>query len=146
VEWNITIENQLSEVATWIIKQMDSVKVFLLEGDLGAGKTTLVKYISQALKVQDVVQSPTFSIIHEYQFTHPEKRTTDFLYHMDLYRIKNLAEAYEIGIEEYLFDDHVCLIEWPKVIFPILPEKFHRIMINVEANEQRKIRILNHLQ
>jgi tRNA threonylcarbamoyladenosine biosynthesis protein TsaE len=146
VEWIIRSESELSEVANWVIEEMASIKIFLLEGDLGAGKTTLVKYICQALKVKDVVQSPTFSIIHEYQFQKPQKGQIDWVYHMDLYRIKTLEEAYEIGIEDYLYDEHACLIEWPNVIFPILPDQFHRIMIETTQNEQRKIRILKHLQ
>lgn len=146
MEWKIRSEKDLTEVANWVIAEMASVKIFLLEGDLGAGKTTLVKYICQALNVKDVVQSPTFSIIHEYQFPKLRKNQIDRVYHMDLYRIKTLAEAYEIGIEDYLYDEHACLIEWPEVIFPILPDEFHRILIETTQDEQRKIRILKRLQ
>ena len=146
MEWDISSEKGLQDVAEWVISKMPGVRVFLLDGELGAGKTTLVKYICKALQSTDVVQSPTFSIVHEYRFTEGPEGVPKQLFHMDLYRIKNLDEAFQIGIEEYLSGDHVCLIEWPDVIYPLIQEPFLRIHFKAAPGGQRKIRILKHLR
>ncbi len=146
MEWEISAEQGLQQVAEWVISRMPEVHIFLLDGDLGAGKTTLVKYICKSLQATDVVQSPTFSIIHEYHFTVGPEGKPGKLFHMDLYRIRNLEEAFQIGIEEYLAGEQVCLIEWPDVIYPIIHDPFLRIRIEVGPQGQRKIRILKHLR
>ena len=113
---------------------------FLFEGEIGAGKTTLIKVICEELGVDDMVSSPTFSLVNEYEYTANGKQHT--LYHMDLYRLKEIEEALDIGIEEYLDNDAYCFIEWPELIEPILPESVVRIKIEIIGDSNRKILFL----
>jgi len=98
--------------------------VFCFYGNLGAGKTTLIKLICEHLKVIDSISSPTYPIINEY-------KTADnkIIYHIDLYRLKSIEEAMNIGIEDYLFSDHLCFIEWPDNFESILPDNHIKIKI-----------------
>jgi len=107
--------------------------LFLLHGDLGAGKTTFSKSVIASLGSSDNVTSPTFSIINEY--TASEKK----FYHIDLYRLNNIQEALDIGIEDYLYSGHYCFIEWPDLIKPILPNEHHNVEIHILDNNKRKI-------
>ncbi|HAQ37490.1 MAG TPA: tRNA (adenosine(37)-N6)-threonylcarbamoyltransferase complex ATPase subunit type 1 TsaE, partial [Saprospirales bacterium] len=91
--------------------------------------------VCELLHSTDVVVSPTFSLINPYQ---TDKGT---IYHMDMYRIKSVEEAIDFGIEEYLWEDHFCFIEWPQIIEELLPEKFVRIRISQQADETRLIQI-----
>lgn len=108
---------------------------FIFEGDMGAGKTTLIKSICKELGVKDVVSSPTFSIVNEYA---AGDRT---VYHFDFYRIKNLQEAYDIGYEEYFYSDHICLIEWPEKIAELLPDHYVKIAITALDENTRRLSI-----
>jgi tRNA threonylcarbamoyladenosine biosynthesis protein TsaE len=101
--------NKIEELANEIIKIIDNKKIIFLTGDLGAGKTTLVKAICKQLGVEDNISSPTFSIINEYQ------SKGDIIYHMDLYRIESSEELWNIGIEEYFESGKICIIEWPEI-------------------------------
>ncbi len=109
----IEIIYKLSELPQAVKKIIDTLKnaphIWLFRGEMGAGKTTLVKEICRQLHVESCVQSPTFSIVNEYETTEGE-----IIYHFDLYRLKNLREAIDIGIEEYLDSKRLCLIEWPE--------------------------------
>ncbi|HRQ31065.1 MAG TPA: tRNA (adenosine(37)-N6)-threonylcarbamoyltransferase complex ATPase subunit type 1 TsaE [Saprospiraceae bacterium] len=127
--------SDLKQVAELIVRLMNERTIFLLEGNLGAGKTTLVQTVCELLHSTDVVVSPTFSLINPYQ---TDKGT---IYHMDMYRIKSVEEAIDFGIEEYLWEDHFCFIEWPQIIEELLPEKFVRIRISQQADETRLIQI-----
>jgi tRNA threonylcarbamoyladenosine biosynthesis protein TsaE len=109
-------------------------KVIVFEGDMGAGKTTFIKEICHALGVEDVVSSPTFSIVNEYL-----SRDNQALYHFDFYRIKNLQEAYDIGYEEYFYSDSICLIEWPEKIADLLPEQYVKVTITAFNETQRRL-------
>lgn len=100
--------------------------IVLFEGDLGAGKTTLIKSIVKNLGGKDEVSSPTFSIVNEYDVDKSQ------VFHFDLYRIKSTEEAMDFGIEEYLDSGKRCFIEWPDVILDLLPTDFHRIKIKSE--------------
>ena len=104
-------------------------KMFAFFGELGAGKTTFIKALCSELNVIDVVSSPTFSIINEYQ-------TDQHLpvYHMDFYRINKISEAYEIGIEDYFSGKDFCFIEWPEKIEELLPEEI--VYVNITINDQ----------
>ncbi|MBE9600657.1 tRNA (adenosine(37)-N6)-threonylcarbamoyltransferase complex ATPase subunit type 1 TsaE [Pedobacter sp. MC2016-24] len=108
---------------------------FIFEGDMGAGKTTLIKSICKELGVKEVVSSPTFSIVNEYA---AGDRT---VYHFDFYRIKNLQEAYDIGYEEYFYSDHICLIEWPEKIAELLPDHYVKIAITALDENTRRLSI-----
>lgn len=109
--------------------------VVALQGDLGAGKTHFVKGVAQALGIKKhKVQSPTFSLINEYGGNPP-------LYHFDCYRMESIREALEIGIEEYLYGDGVCIIEWPERIQSLLPAGTIWITLTAESPNQRRLSI-----
>ena len=97
--------------------------ILLLEGDLGAGKTTLTQGLAKGLGVTEFVNSPTFVIINEY-FTGRLP-----LYHMDLYRVEEEAQLYDLGVEEYFYGNGVCVVEWPEIARPFLPENFTQITL-----------------
>ena len=128
--------SELPDVATSLITELGNRKKWLFRGDLGAGKTTLIKTICEQLGVEDIITSPTFSIVNEYQISKPLSQP---LYHMDLYRIKNLEEALQLGIEDYLDDEHYCFIEWPEVIEAIWPEFAVNIQLEIGGDSLRKI-------
>lgn len=107
--------------------------IIALEGDLGAGKTTLTKAIAQGLGIPDTITSPTFTIVREYRSGRIP------LYHFDVYRIDDPDELYEIGCEEYFYGDGLCVIEWADNISEILPDEVMRITIDYGANEGERI-------
>lgn len=92
--------------------------ILLLEGDLGAGKTTFTQGLAEGLGVDEFVNSPTFVIINEYFSGHLP------LYHMDLYRLEDESQLYDLGVEEYFFGNGVCVVEWPDIAMPLLPETY----------------------
>ncbi|NNF33404.1 MAG: tRNA (adenosine(37)-N6)-threonylcarbamoyltransferase complex ATPase subunit type 1 TsaE [Saprospiraceae bacterium] len=98
-------------------------KVVSFIGDLGSGKTTIIKKLCESQGVSDNISSPTYSIINEY------KSELGPIYHIDLYRLKDIHEAQEIGIEDYLYDEGICLIEWPQIIEDIIPLPYLKIEI-----------------
>ena len=113
----------LDEIAQQIIAVTGSRKKIVFFGEIGVGKTTLIKAICKGLNVQDEVVSPTFSIVNEYNNKIGEK-----VYHFDFYRLKSELEAYDLGYEDYLYSGNVCLIEWPEKIASLIPEdavEFH---------------------
>ena len=102
-------------VASAIINLTESHKLVVLCGQMGAGKTTLIKQICSQLGVIQEVSSPTFALVNEY-----ETSTQQIVYHFDFYRIKNLEEVYDIGYEDYFYSNNLCLMEWPENIEPLL--------------------------
>ncbi|MET3113112.1 tRNA threonylcarbamoyladenosine biosynthesis protein TsaE [Pedobacter sp. CG_S7] len=127
--------NELQEAAQQLLTFAGEEKIFLFEGDMGAGKTTFIKEICHALGVVDVVSSPTFSIVNEYLIQNNNRP----VYHFDFYRIKNLQEVYDIGYEEYFFSDSICLVEWPEKIADLLPESHIKITIAALNETERNI-------
>lgn len=125
MEFKIETIDQLDGLAEELIQHFKH-NIILLEGDLGAGKTTLIKSILKKLGSTDEVSSPTFSIVNEYETSNGK------IFHFDLYRIKSTEEALDFGVEEYLDSKNYCFIEWPDVILDLLPEEFHRIKIKSE--------------
>ncbi len=125
---------ELKEAAQKLLTFASGEKIFLFEGEMGAGKTTFIKEICKALGVIDVVSSPTFSIVNEYHTDHQQ-----IVYHFDFYRLKNLREAYDIGYEEYFFSDRFCLIEWPEKIEELIPEHYVKVSIRSTSAEKREI-------
>ena len=109
---------QINAAAMQSIKSSNNRKIWSFEGEMGAGKTTLIKAICNTLGVIDEVSSPTFSLVNEYK-TKDEKT----IYHFDFYRIKNIEEVYDIGYEDYFFSGNICLIEWPEKIKELLKEE-----------------------
>jgi len=106
--------------------------VILLTGDLGAGKTWFAKGVAKGLEVAEHVSSPTFTIINEYQGRLP-------FYHLDVYRLSDPDEAYDLGLEEYFYGQGVTLVEWPQRIEEFLPEEFLAVIIRVIGEEQREL-------
>jgi len=106
-------------------------KIWLFKGDLGAGKTTLIQYLCDELKVVDSVSSPTFSIINEYQTGQGET-----IYHFDFYRIESEKEAENLGSEEYFYSGELCFVEWPEKIPNLIPEQYLEISINFISNKR----------
>jgi tRNA threonylcarbamoyladenosine biosynthesis protein TsaE len=129
--------SDLSHAARQFIQSMGTHTVFAFYGKMGAGKTTFIKAICEALSVtDDVINSPTFSIINEYR-----TRTGTPIYHFDFYRIKNLDEACNIGCEEYFYSGNRCFIEWPEKIEDLLPPDTVKVTIE-ENNGKRRVEIL----
>lgn len=108
-------------------------KVLCFYGDMGVGKTTLIKEIVKHLGSSDRVSSPTFSLVNEYE----AKGTA--VYHFDFYRIEHSDEAYQIGLENYLYSDSWCLIEWPDKIQDLLPDNVTLIEIKEQLNGKRTL-------
>lgn len=117
-----------------LIEQIPQGSVVALYGQMGAGKTTLIKAICQLLQVEDEVNSPTFNIINEYRCGSGEP-----IYHFDFYRIESTKEAMDIGVEEYLYSGAMCLIEWPQKIEQLLPPEAIKIYISVLEDGTRVI-------
>jgi len=119
------VAQQLSDFA-------GSEKVFIFEGDMGAGKTTFIKNFCKHLGIADVVSSATYSIVNEYESPNGP------VFHFDFYRIKDIREAYDLGYEEYFYGGGTCLIEWPERIAELLPENYIKVEINV-LDENRRL-------
>ena len=126
---------QLSDIAHQII-QISTEKTLLFYGSMGVGKTTLIKEIVKQLGVDDVVSSPTFSLVTEY-----ETRQGDLVYHFDFYRIDSDEEALDIGIEDYFNDNNWCLVEWPEKVKNLLPLDAVEIHLSLNNDGTRNIRI-----
>ena len=128
------IEAELVEIARKLISNFEQIKVWCFHAQMGAGKTTLIKKIGEELGVDDSMSSPTFSIINEY-----ESRKAGTIYHFDCYRLESMEEALNIGIEEYLDSGKLCLIEWPEIIAPLLPDKYLEINIKLVGDNARSL-------
>lgn len=128
-------EEKYPQVAKEIISFSGKRKVFVFEGELGAGKTTLISYIAKELGVDEYTDSPTFSLINEYK-----RKNGSSVFHIDFYRLNNISEATDIGIKEYLDSSDYCLIEWGTKFMELLPSDcvYVRIEIN-KLNSNRNI-------
>ena len=134
IQFTVNSEKELGTVAKEIIYSNHS-KIIILSGDLGTGKTALVKSFCKEIESMDQVTSPTFSIINEYVYDE------GIIYHFDLYRLESLAEVLDIGIEEYLDSGHYCLIEWPDLIKDIIYRKYIDVNIATMDGNARNILI-----
>ena len=131
--------SNLTEIAAQILRISSDCRAFLLIGNLGAGKTTLIKELCLQLGVQEAVKSPTFSIINEYS-----RDNGSPVYHFDFYRIKSEAEGVALGLDEYFFSGHYCFLEWPEIIARLIPDRYVKIAITVPASESRIFEIDKH--
>ena len=125
----------LEAVATYILQTADT-KTLLFYGDMGVGKTTLIKELAKQLGSIDQSSSPTFSLVNEYRTNENEP-----LYHFDFYRINDETEALDMGVEEYLYSDHWCFIEWPEKVKNLLPLNAVAIHLTKNSDGSRSITI-----
>ena len=162
LEKSILLVNEQGEVveATDILEKCGNKRVFAFDGKMGAGKTTFIKHLCEAMGTEDVVNSPTFAIVNVYEVKKFELRIknselTDSsvlsgtssnleedlkeVYHFDCYRIKDIREAMDFGAEEYLYSGNYCFIEWAEMIEPLLPEDTVWVKIEVEENGERSL-------
>lgn len=129
--------SELSEAAKVVLSEIKSNKIICFYGDMGVGKTTFIKEICRVLDVKDNVNSPTFSIVNEYLTSKKQ-----IIYHFDFYRIKDKNEAFDLGYEEYLYSNNLCLIEWPEKVEELLPDNIVKILMTKD-NENRIIETLD---
>jgi len=138
MEWIFSIEN-INDVAKDFWKAVDGKTVFAFHGQMGAGKTTFIHALCDAKGVKDVVGSPTFSIINEYEYDC--EGTKKALFHMDLYRIKDEEEALRAGVEDALYSGYICLVEWPEKAPSIFPDNTVHVFIELVDDETRRLKI-----
>ena len=129
----ITDIEHIREAAREFIANIGDHRVFAFYGKMGAGKTTFVKAICEELGVEDVITSPTFAIINEYE-------GEETIYHFDFYRIKKLEEVYDMGYEDYFYSGALCFIEWPELIEEILPDDAVRVSIIEQQDGSRLVK------
>ena len=131
----------IRESAREFIENMGEHKVFAFYGKMGAGKTTFVKAVCEELGVDDVITSPTFAIVNEYE---AKPQTSNLkpqtIYHFDFYRIKKLEEVYDMGYEDYFYSGALCFIEWPELIEDLLPDDAVKVSIEENADSTRTVK------
>ena len=127
----IKIDNidSIRAAAREFIKHIGSAHVFAFYGKMGVGKTTFIKAVCEELGVEDVITSPTFAIVNEYQIREQGKMESEKVFHFDFYRIKKLEEVYDMGYEDYFYSGALCFIEWPELVEDILPDDAVRVSI-----------------
>lgn len=133
IEYEIS---DINRVARMFIDQIGENTVFAFNGSMGAGKTTFIKAVCEELGVEDVINSPTFAIVNEY-----ETKEGQQIYHFDCYRLKSVEEALNFGAEDYLYSGNLCFIEWPEKIDALLPENTVFVNIKVLSDTKRAIEI-----
>ena len=129
--------SDVKSVASAILN-FNTHKICLLNGEMGSGKTTLIREVCELLGVEDNVASPTFSLVNEYQSPQGP------VYHFDFYRLNSLAEALDAGIEDYFYSGHLCLIEWPELVETILPADYLSVDIDSSEKEKRNYKLTIH--
>lgn len=124
---------EIQQVAHKIVSE-NPHKVILFHGEMGAGKTTVIKALAKELGVTQATSSPTFSLVNEYS-----TENNGLVYHFDVYRLKNESEALDFGIDDYLYSGNWCFIEWPEKIPNLLPDEYSELFISVIPDGKRKI-------
>lgn len=127
--------NQIQEVAAQIIAQ-NPKKIILFNGEMGVGKTTLIKQLCKTLGVKDATSSPTFSLVNEYYTSNNE-----IVYHFDFYRINKESEALDMGIDDYLYSGNWCFIEWSEKVVSLIPDEHSVITIGLLENGKRNLKL-----
>ncbi|MBL7702426.1 MAG: tRNA (adenosine(37)-N6)-threonylcarbamoyltransferase complex ATPase subunit type 1 TsaE [Ferruginibacter sp.] len=134
MEVNFSLD-KIRDEAGKMLAATSAYKVFAFHGEMGAGKTTFIHALCEAMGVEDVVSSPTFSIINQYK-----TKEGEMVYHMDLYRIKDEQEAINAGVEDCLYSGNTCLVEWPEKVPDIFPEDTIHIYITSVDDNTRKLK------
>lgn len=124
--------DELKSSAQQILQQFPQERIFILNGDLGAGKTALVKAFAEILNVHETVSSPTFSLVHEYH-------GDETIFHFDLYRLNQTEDLYQIGFEEYIDSGAYVFIEWPELAMPFIQDTYIEISITIVEDFARRI-------
>ena len=134
----LTLRNpsESPDIARLLLQGYPEHRVFALHGELGAGKTTLIKAFCTVLGVGDQTSSPSFSIVNEYR-----SAAGDPVYHLDLYRLRDARELHDIGVEEYLDSGHYCFIEWPELAEGLLPPDVLHVTVEAAVNGVRTLRM-----
>lgn len=127
-------EEDILQAASQFVAAMGDSTVFAFHGKMGAGKTTFIKALCQALGVEDTVTSPTFAIVNEYRTPAGSP-----VFHFDFYRIKKVSEAYDMGCEEYFYSGYPCFIEWPELVEEVLPEDTVTVTVEALPDGQRRL-------
>jgi len=135
MELSIQSITEIDNIAKKFLKNFKEPAIIAFYGEMGVGKTTFIKALCKELSCTDNITSPTFSIINEYN-----TKTKQKIYHFDLYRLENIQEAIEIGLEEYLYSGDWCFIEWPEIANSLLPKRTYHIKISEEENMIRMIK------
>ena len=130
--------NKIHEISQLVIDKIKTIKIVLLRGEIGCGKTTLVKSVLKKMGVNECVTSPTFSIVNEYDFSE------NIIYHFDLYRIENIEELEVIGFEDYIYSQNICFIEWPEIVLNNINLKYLDLEIRNLGEDKREI-IINEI-
>lgn len=124
----ISSEKELPGAAKELLEEFSHARVFALHGEMGAGKTTFIKAVCRELGVEEVMSSPTFSIVNEYA-----SNEGVVIYHFDFYRLEEESEAYAAGLHEYFDSDAYCFVEWPERVPSILPSSTVHVYIRAEG-------------
>jgi tRNA threonylcarbamoyladenosine biosynthesis protein TsaE len=140
MEWLVHSLAELDSVAAELLTALGPARKIALYGEMGAGKTTFTAAFCRALGVTDATSSPTFSLINEYRYPLPDG-STGLLHHLDLYRLRSAQEAFDIGIEDVLYDPWYCLIEWPQVVESLLPPGTVRVELEWVSETERWVRL-----
>lgn len=130
-------KRHLPHAAHELLKYAGGRKIFAFYGQMGSGKTTIIKSVCSVLGAVDIVSSPTFTLVNEYRTA-----AGDSLFHIDFYRIRKQEEIYDFGIEEYLTGEHHCFMEWPELAEEVLPEGIVKVKISVGDHEKRTLEVL----
>lgn len=131
-EYRLKSIDELDQLAGEIFQLIPDFRLLIFRGDLGSGKTTLIKNICKLLNVNQEVTSPSFSLVNQYLTEKGEK-----VNHFDLYRLNDVEEAYDIGCEEYFNSEEICLIEWPEIVEEMLPER--RVEVNISFEGKQRV-------
>ena len=124
------------ELVAQKVRDLNLQKVVLFHGEMGAGKTTFIKALAKSLGVNDTTGSPTFSLVNEYKTANNQT-----IYHFDVYRLKSETEAYDMGMDEYLYSGNYCFIEWAEKIPSLIPDDHSTVTIKVLENGERLLKI-----
>ena len=144
---HIATPEQLPQAARQFIDSLGSRRVVAFHAPMGAGKTTLISAIARLLGIEEPATSPTFAIVNEYHVNDNDKSSPSVgnwegaIYHLDLYRLRSLGEAVDIGLEDYLYSGAYCFIEWPDIAEPLLPEDTCHVYITVNPDGSRDVEL-----
>jgi len=139
MEFHVSFE-RLNDFAVQFWKLVNATRVFAFHGEMGAGKTTIIEALCKTKGVRDVMGSPTFSIINEYGYS--ENGKEKFIYHIDLYRLRDEQEIIQAGVEDCIYSGNICFIEWPEKAPHLLDDSVMHVLIEHSDEEERIVKLL----